>query len=71
MPATDCRLGIDVGDIVAFVDALQRDAIDGVTVELVDAHVNSSEFVTVAVGRLLSLLESPGNPVTRVAQQLI
>jgi uncharacterized protein (UPF0261 family) len=44
----------------AFLDALQREITDRVTLELVDAHVNSPDFVNVAVGQLLTMLESTG-----------
>jgi uncharacterized protein (UPF0261 family) len=41
----------------AFVEALQQDLEAHVQLERVDAHVNSAEFVKVAVERLLTLLD--------------
>jgi uncharacterized protein (UPF0261 family) len=41
----------------AFVAALQQDAASHVAIELIDAHVNSPEFVTVVVEQFLRLLE--------------
>jgi uncharacterized protein (UPF0261 family) len=41
----------------AFVETLRHDAADHVAIELIDAHVNSTEFVTVVVEQLLMLLE--------------
>jgi uncharacterized protein (UPF0261 family) len=54
----------------AFVQALQETLSDRVVLELVDAHVNSPEFVSVVVERLLALLERPSRESGDVVPQL-
>lgn len=44
----------------AFVEALQAKLSDRVLVDLVDAHINSLEFVKIVVERLLMLLDGSG-----------
>lgn len=54
----------------AFVEALQAELSERVVLELVDAHVNSPEFVSVAVERLLTLVEKPSTDPGPVVPQL-
>lgn len=54
----------------AFVVALQRDLADHVVLELIDAHVNSPNFVKVVVAQLLALLDITGVPLVPVSEEV-